>query len=81
MVNHLRRHLVGTWIRDEPVRTLGSYSCNGPGYFTSICGNEARLVGNVFFAGEHTDSFYMYQGFMEGACLSGIRAASEILGR
>jgi len=34
-------------------------------------------VGNLFFAGEHTDSFYSWQGFMEGACLSGLRAATE----
>jgi monoamine oxidase len=31
------------------------------------------------FAGEHADSFYNYQGFMEGALTSGIRAAGELL--
>lgn len=55
----------------------GSYTCNAPGYFTTIAGNEAKPVDNLFFAGEHTDSFYSYQGFMEGACLSGLRAATE----
>ncbi len=57
----------------------GSYTCNGPGYFTSICDNEAKAVGNLHFAGEHTSSFYEWQGFMEGAALSGLRAAGEIL--
>lgn len=60
-------------------RVLGSYTCYTPGQFTTIAGNEAKPVGNLFFAGEHTDSFYEWQGFMEGACLSGIRAASEVI--
>ncbi len=59
--------------------TKGSYTCNHPGYFTTIADNEARPVGNLYFAGEHTSSFYEFQGFMEGAALSGIRAAQEIL--
>jgi monoamine oxidase len=57
----------------------GSYTCNHPGYFTTIADNEAKPVDNVYFAGEHTSSFYEFQGFMEGAALSGIRAAREIL--
>jgi monoamine oxidase len=57
----------------------GSYTCNHPGYFTTIADNEAKPVGNLYFAGEHTSSFYESQGFMEGAALSGIRAAREIL--
>lgn len=59
--------------------TKGSYTCNQPGYFTTILGNEATPVGNIFFAGEHTDFFYEWQGFMEGAANSGIRAAQEVL--
>lgn len=55
----------------------GSYSCPRPGYFTSIAHNEAKPVENLFFAGEHTSSFYEWQGFMEGAALSGLRAANE----
>ncbi|MES2990635.1 MAG: FAD-dependent oxidoreductase [Pseudomonadota bacterium] len=57
----------------------GAYSNNQPGYFTTIEGLYARPAGNVHFAGEHTDSFYSYQGFMEGALLSGARAADEVL--
>jgi monoamine oxidase len=57
----------------------GAYSNNQPGYFTTIEGLYGRPAGNVYFAGEHTDSFYSYQGFMEGALLSGARAADEVL--
>jgi monoamine oxidase len=59
--------------------TKGSYSCNRPGYFTTIANNEAKPVDNLLFAGEHTSSFYEWQGFMEGAALSGVRAAGEAL--
>jgi monoamine oxidase len=55
----------------------GSYSCPRPGYFTTTAHNEAKAVGNLMFAGEHTSSFYEWQGFMEGAALSGLRAAAE----
>ena len=57
----------------------GAYTCHRPGYFTMIAHNEAKAVGNVLFAGDHTSSFYEWQGFMEGAALSGLRAAGEAL--
>jgi monoamine oxidase len=44
-----------------------------------VAGLEGEAAGLVKFAGEHADSFYSWQGFMEGACLSGIRAANELL--
>jgi monoamine oxidase len=59
--------------------TKGSYTCNQPGYFTTIADNEQKPVGNLFFAGEHTSSFYEFQGFMEGGAASGLRAAAEVL--
>ncbi len=59
--------------------TKGSYSNNFPGYFTSICGLEGLPVERLYFAGEHADSFYEWQGFMEGAANSGIAAATNIL--
>lgn len=55
----------------------GAYSNNQPGYFTTLEGLYAKPAGNIYFAGEHTDSFYSYQGFMEGALLSGARAADD----
>jgi monoamine oxidase len=59
--------------------TRGSYTCYLPGQFTSLGENEGRQVGNLHFAGEHANSFYIWQGFMEGALLSGLDAASQIL--
>lgn len=65
------------WSRNPLSR--GSYSAPQPGYFTTIAHNEGKAVGNLLFAGEHTSSFYEWQGFMEGAALSGLRAAAEAL--
>lgn len=59
----------------------GSYTCYKPGQFTTIAGHEGKPIGNLYFAGEHTNSFYEWQGFMEGAALSGILAAQQILQR
>lgn len=57
----------------------GSYTANHPGYFTELADLEGMPVDNVYFAGEHANSFYEWQGFMEGAALSGLKAASDIL--
>jgi monoamine oxidase len=59
--------------------TRGSYTCYRPGQFTTIAGLEGVPAGNLFFAGEHANSFYEWQGFMEGAALSGIDAAQALL--
>lgn len=59
--------------------TKGGYTCYLPGQFTTIADLESQPAGALKFAGEHADSFYSWQGFMEGACLSGIRAANEVL--
>jgi monoamine oxidase len=59
--------------------TLGSYTAYRPGQFTTIAGNEGKPVGNLHFAGEHANSFYWWQGFMEGAALSGKDTAAAIL--
>lgn len=60
--------------------SLGCYVNYLPGQFTTIAGIEPLPVGNLFFAGEHADSFYGWQGFMEGAALSGVAAANAIGG-
>lgn len=57
----------------------GSYTAYLPGQFTGIAGLEGQSAGALKFAGEHADSFYEWQGFMEGACNSGIAAAAEIV--
>ena len=69
---------VQNWSLDPASR--GAYSAPRPGYFTSVANLEARPVGKLFFAGDHTSSFYEWQGFMEGAVLSGLRAAAEVRG-
>lgn len=59
--------------------SLGSYTCYLPGQFTTVEGLTGEAAGLLKFAGEHADSFYSWQGYMEGGCLSGARAASEVL--
>lgn len=71
-----RAHLAH-WLRQSTSK--GSYTCYLPGQFTSLCGLEGTPAGLMKFAGEHADSFYNYQGFMEGALTSGLRAANEVL--
>jgi monoamine oxidase len=58
----------------------GSYASTRPGYFTTAAHHEAKPIGNLMFAGDHTSSFYEWQGCMEGAALSGLRAAGEVFG-
>jgi|RhiMetdeSRZDD1v2_1073273.scaffolds.fasta_scaffold751008_2 hypothetical protein len=61
----------------EPIQFVYPSTRAGPARATGT-GNEAPPVGNLFFAGEHTGSFYEQQGFMEGAVQSGQRAAGEV---
>ncbi|HZN92230.1 MAG TPA: FAD-dependent oxidoreductase [Myxococcales bacterium] len=67
----------GHWLPQAFSR--GSYTCYLPGQFTGVCGLEGESAGTLKFAGEHANSFYEWQGFMEGACLSGIAAANDVL--
>ncbi|HUP93204.1 MAG TPA: FAD-dependent oxidoreductase [Solimonas sp.] len=55
----------------------GSFACFTPGQWTGINGAAGEPEGRLFFAGEHTS--LAAQGFMEGGCESGARAAAEIL--
>lgn len=71
------RTVVANWFLNPLAR--GGYTCYRPGQFTTLAGLEGAPLQNLHFAGEHTDSFYSWQGFMEGACLSGLRVAREIL--
>jgi monoamine oxidase len=72
VVTHLER-----WTTNP--LSKGAYTCYGPGQFTTIAGTEGTPIHNLHFAGEHTNSFYEWQGFMEGAARSGIHAAREVL--
>ncbi len=55
----------------------GSYSCYLVGQWTQMHGVEGERLGNIYFAGEHTS--LGNQGYMEGGCETGQRAALEIL--
>ena len=57
--------------------TRGSYASYRVGQWTSIAGAEGERVGNLLFAGEHCS--LEAQGFMEGGCETGERAAREVL--
>jgi monoamine oxidase len=57
--------------------TRGSYAAYLPGQWTTVRGAEGKAEGTLHFAGEHTSR--EAQGFMEGGCESGERAAREVL--
>ncbi|HEU4628554.1 MAG TPA: NAD(P)/FAD-dependent oxidoreductase [Gemmatimonadaceae bacterium] len=57
--------------------TKGSYASYRPGQWTALRGAEGEPVGNLHFAGEHCS--LAAQGFMEGGCETGERAAEAIL--
>lgn len=54
----------------------GSYACYRVGQ-ARFSGIEGQSEGNLHFCGEHTS--IDFQGYMEGACETGARAADEIL--
>ncbi len=59
--------------------SLGSYACYKVGQWTSLAGEEAKPVGNLFFAGEHCS--VDYQGYMNGGAVTGREAAQAILAK
>jgi len=56
--------------------TRGSYASYLAGQWTAFSGAEGESVEGLHFAGEHTS--LVAQGFMEGGCETGERAANEI---
>jgi monoamine oxidase len=56
--------------------TLGSYAGYLTGQWTAFGGAEGEPAGSLHFAGEHTSR--VAQGFMEGGCETGERAAREV---
>ncbi len=55
---------------------LGSYACYRPGQ-AAFSGSEGEARGRLHFCGEHTS--IDFQGYMEGAVETGLRAADEVL--
>lgn len=69
----LASHAV-TWESDP--WALGGYALFKPSYDPALREWLARPHGRVFFAGEHTS--FRWQGYMNGAVESGLRAAREV---
>ena len=65
------------WIRDPLTR--GAYSYYKTGQYTTLAGVERIPEGNVHFCGEQTS--LEWQGYINGAVVSGERVAHEILRR
>jgi monoamine oxidase len=63
-----------TWEQDPWVE--GGYAVFGPGYDPTLRSWLARPCGRILFAGEHTS--LRWQGYMNGAVESGLRAVAEI---
>lgn len=64
-----------TWEDDRWAR--GGYAYLDPGFDPALRAQLSRRAGRLVFAGEHTSS--RWQGYMNGAVESGVRAAGEIL--
>jgi monoamine oxidase len=71
--NLLSMHAV-TWEKNPWVQ--GGYAVFGPSYDPTLRSWLARPYGRILFAGEHTS--LRWQGYMNGAVESGLRAAAEI---
>lgn len=65
--------VVKVWHKDP--WTKGALGLPGPGQMTSLCIGAEEPEGRVHFAGEHLSRF---QGWMQGALESGLRAAREV---
>jgi len=63
------------WGADE--YSKGAYALYGKGQWFDVMPVLKEKVGNIYFSGEHVAD---WQGFMEGAIVSGEEAAKEILG-
>lgn len=63
-----------TWEQDPWIQ--GGYAVFGPGFDPLLRSWLARPCGRILFAGEHTS--LRWQGYMQGAVESGLRAAAEV---
>jgi monoamine oxidase len=71
-VHAMRAH---TW-EDDPF-ARGGYAYLDPGFDPAWRAQLSRRAGRLVFAGEHTSE--EWQGYMNGAVESGLRAAKEII--
>ena len=69
-----RRRRRSSWDHDPLAR--GGYAYFDPGFNPLWRAWLARAAGRIVFAGEHTS--VKYQGYMNGAIETGLRAAAEI---
>jgi monoamine oxidase len=72
--NYSGKNIKFCW-QKSPVAKAG-YSCFTTGQWSTLAGWEAVPVGNIYFAGEHTS--LAFQGYMNGAAISGKNAATQI---
>jgi monoamine oxidase len=72
--SRLQRRALVSWEEDQWAR--GGYAAFGPRFEPSLRSWLARPAGRVLFAGEHTSG--EWQGYMNGAIESGLRAAAEV---
>ena len=70
----LQARAIVAWEEDPWAR--GGYAVFGPRFDPSLRPWLARPAGRVLFAGEHTSG--EWQGYMNGAIESGLRAAAEV---
>ena len=64
------------WQRDPYTR--GAYALYRPGQWFTVRSELQKPYDKVLFAGEHLAD---WQGFMEGAVVTGEEAAKELIGR
>ena len=67
-----------TIVWDDDPWARGGYAYFDPGFDPLWRAWLARPAGRIVFAGEHTS--VTYQGYMNGAIETGLRAAAEITG-
>ncbi len=72
--SRLQARALVSWDEDQWAR--GGYAAFGPRFDPMLRSWLARPAGRVLFAGEHTSG--EWQGYMNGAIESGLRAAAEV---
>src|SRR5947209_2343503 len=73
----IRAHYEGgtSYCWDQDPWSQGDYAWFKPGQMASLFPHVASVEGRIHFAGEHTSA---WPGWMQGALVSGYRAAREV---